>query len=66
MAGVPTAPHRARSETGPSPQVFEKILRLEYAKLGFVSKPLNVWLDNHCNIEMPLYDIFRVFRAGAR
>ena len=21
----PTAPHRARSETGPSPQVFEKI-----------------------------------------
>ena len=28
VAGVPTAPHRARSETGPSPQVFEKI-RLE-------------------------------------
>jgi hypothetical protein len=25
VAGVPTAPHRARSETGPSPQVFEMI-----------------------------------------
>jgi hypothetical protein len=25
VAGVPTAPHRARLETGPSPQVFEKI-----------------------------------------